>query len=97
MRRLENRSTFLNPTGSHPFSRGSLTVSKLHHSLSDTSTRAATVVGSWMALEGAIPSGKILRMLKDKASRKRKRALTNAGDAGPSAATVVEVDTIDSD
>ena len=63
------------------FSRGGLTVSKLRHSLSDTSTRAATVLGSWMSLEGAIPTADIVRMFKDKASRKRKRALTSAGDA----------------
>lgn len=66
-------------------------MSKLRHSLSDASTRAATVVGSWMSLQGAIPNEKILRILKDKSSRKRKRAATgSAEDAGMS--DVIEID-----
>ncbi len=50
-----------------------------------------------MSLEGAIPTADIVRMFKDKASRKRKRALTSAGDAVASEDAAIEVDTIDSD
>ena len=37
------------------FSRGGLTVSKMRHSLSDQSTRTATVLGAWCDLPGAVP------------------------------------------
>ncbi|KAI0061452.1 hypothetical protein BV25DRAFT_1771677, partial [Artomyces pyxidatus] len=36
------------------FSRGSLNVSRLRHSLSDESTRAATVLQSWMSIPGLV-------------------------------------------
>jgi len=37
------------------FSCGGLTVSKMHHSLSDESVHAATVLGSWCQFPDAIP------------------------------------------
>ncbi|KAJ7359547.1 hypothetical protein DFH08DRAFT_801337 [Mycena albidolilacea] len=51
------------------FSRGGLTVSKMRHSLSDESTRAATVIGSWINLPDTIPREKIIRKFKDKSRR----------------------------
>lgn len=51
------------------FSRGGLTVSKMRHSLSEESTRAASVLGSWCALPGAIPREDIMTVFKDKAKR----------------------------
>lgn len=55
------------------FSRGGLTISKLRHSLSDESARAATVLGSWSRLEGAIPKDVILQRFKDKSKHPNKR------------------------
>jgi hypothetical protein len=55
------------------FSRGSLTVSKMRHSLSDESTRAATVLGSWVALfSDLIPHNDIVTSFKDKSKRSGK-------------------------
>lgn len=51
------------------FSHGGLTVSKMRHSLSDKSVRAATVVGSWAGLPGAIPSSEITTIFNDKSKR----------------------------
>jgi hypothetical protein len=49
------------------FSRGGLTVSKMRHSLSDESTRAATVLGSWVAsFPDLIPCDDIITLFKDK-------------------------------
>jgi hypothetical protein len=42
------------------FLQGSLTVTKLHHQLSDHSTWAATVVNSWHTFPGLIPKAKII-------------------------------------
>lgn len=44
------------------FSQGSLTVLKMWHLLSDASTGAATVLGSWVDLPGAIPHDEINSM-----------------------------------
>jgi hypothetical protein len=41
----------------------------MRHSLSDESTRAATVIGSWMDLPDAIPRETIIREFKDKSRR----------------------------
>jgi len=54
------------------FSRGRLTVSRLRHSLSDESTRAATVLSSWIEMPGLLPEADILRVLHAKASRPSK-------------------------
>ena len=50
------------------FSRGGLTVSKMRHSLSDESTRAATVLGSWCTFPDLVPCGEIVSIFKDKSS-----------------------------
>ena len=51
------------------FSRGGLTVSKMQHSLSDESTRAASVLGAWCDLPGAIPRDEIITVFRDKNKR----------------------------
>lgn len=51
------------------FSRGGLTVSKMRHSLSDESTRAATVLSSWCEFPSAIPRDEIISTFKDKSKR----------------------------
>jgi hypothetical protein len=48
------------------FSRGRLTVSRLWHSLSDESTRAATVLGSWAGIPGLVKSEELVKNIKDK-------------------------------
>jgi len=48
------------------FSRGGLTVSKMCHSLSDESTRAATVLSSWCDFPPAIPHDEIIPTFRDK-------------------------------
>ena len=55
------------------FSRGGLTISKLQHSLSDKSARAATVLGSWSNLEGAILKASIIDRFKDKSKCLKKK------------------------
>jgi hypothetical protein len=42
-------------------------VSKLHHALSDKSTRAATIMHSWQDFPSLIPELEIIQTLKDKA------------------------------
>lgn len=55
------------------FSRGGLTVSKMRHALSDESTRAATVLGSWAAsFSDLIPHADIVTLFKDKSKRSGK-------------------------
>jgi len=56
----------------HAFSRGHLTVSQVHHSLSDESTRAATMLSSWMALPGLVPESTIIQAFKEKSGRPNK-------------------------
>jgi hypothetical protein len=51
------------------FSRGGLTVSKMRHSLSDETTRAASVLGAWCDLPGAIPREDIMEVFKEKSKR----------------------------
>jgi hypothetical protein len=41
----------------------------MRHSLSDQSTRAATVLGAWCTLPGAIPQEEILTIFRDKGKR----------------------------
>ncbi|KIJ50844.1 hypothetical protein M422DRAFT_158795 [Sphaerobolus stellatus SS14] len=48
------------------FSRGRLTVSHLRHSLKDSSTRMATVLGSWAVLPELIPKANIIQSFRDK-------------------------------
>jgi hypothetical protein len=64
------------------FSRGGLTVSKMRHSLSDESTRAASVLGVWCDLPGAVPRDEIVAIFKDKSKRPKNNnvfALTSDG------------------
>jgi hypothetical protein len=48
------------------FSWDGLTVSKMRHSLSDESTWAAAVLGSWCTFPGAVPHEEIMRVFKEK-------------------------------
>ncbi len=67
------------------FSRGSLTVSKHRHALSDESTRAATVLSSWAAMDGVVPESAIIKVFRDKSSREK-----TVVDLNDSATTVEE-------
>jgi len=51
------------------FSHGSLTVSKMRHKLLDESTRAASVLGAWCDLHGAVLWDEIVAIFKDKGKR----------------------------
>ncbi|TDL14569.1 hypothetical protein BD410DRAFT_733876, partial [Rickenella mellea] len=51
------------------FSRGGLTVSKRRHALSDESMRAATVLSSWLDVEGLVPEAQIIEHFREKNSR----------------------------
>jgi hypothetical protein len=64
------------------FSRGGLTVSKMRHSLSDESTRATAVIGSWCDFPGAIPREDIIETFKDKSKRSKgkEKGSVNAED-----------------
>jgi hypothetical protein len=41
----------------------------MHHSLSDESTRAASVLGAWCDLPGAVPCDEIMAVFKEKSKR----------------------------
>ena len=69
------------------FSQGGLTVSKHRHNLSDESTRAATVLGSWANIEGLIPEANIVKMFMDKSKRKE---VVNSGSALSSDVSIVD-------
>ncbi|KAF4614987.1 hypothetical protein D9613_003531 [Agrocybe pediades] len=56
------------------FSHGGLTISKLRHSLSDESARAACVMGSWTSLDGAIPKDQIIESFREKWHWPKKKA-----------------------
>src|SRR5262245_41273877 len=51
------------------FSRGRLNVSRLRHSLSDQSTRAATVLGSWAGIPGLVVDDELVSNICDKEFR----------------------------
>jgi hypothetical protein len=51
------------------FSRGRLNVSRLRHSLSDESTRAATVLGSWAQIPGLVVDDELVANIHDKEFR----------------------------
>jgi hypothetical protein len=51
------------------FSRGGLIVSKMRHKLSDDSTQAASILGAWCDLPGAIPHDEIMAVFRDKGKR----------------------------
>ena len=48
------------------FSKGGLTVSKMRHSLSEESTCAASVLGSWCTFPDLIPRNEIVSVFKDR-------------------------------
>jgi hypothetical protein len=63
------------------FPRGGLTVSKMRHSLSDESTRVASVLGAWCDLPGAIPHDEIMNSFRDKGKRpKNNNVLAECSD-----------------
>lgn len=72
------------------FSRGGLTVSKMRHSLSDETVRAATVLGSWCSLPGAIPQEDIIASLRDKS--KRQKGKEPAAASTPGSNNIVDSD-----
>lgn len=53
----------------HAFSKGSLTVSKHRHSLSDKSTRAAIILSSWLQVPGVVIEKDVIEVLEAKARR----------------------------
>ena len=58
----------------------------MQHSLSDESTRAATVLGSWCDFPGLIPRDDVVAALKNKSNRMGK---------GKARADIVDVDMLD--
>lgn len=66
------------------FSRGGLVVSKRRHRLSDETTRAAAVFGSWVAKGGIVPEKKILKNIANKGKRKRSEAEVTDGSESAS-------------
>ena len=51
------------------FSWGSLTVTKKRNSLSDDSTRAATILSSWSCIPDLIPADDLIQAFNDKSNR----------------------------
>ena len=49
------------------FSRGRLTVSRLHYSLSDASVRASTLLGSWARIPDLVSEPELVALLKRRA------------------------------
>jgi hypothetical protein len=84
------------------FSRGGLTVSKMRHSLSNQSSRTATVLGAWCSLPSAIPRDEIMAVFRDKNKRPKgnncaSSATTLSLDANSSTdAVVINYVTVDS-
>ena len=50
----------------HTFSHSVLTVTHLHHSLSEPSTHVAIVTGNWASIDGLVPHSNIIAMLNSK-------------------------------
>ena len=69
------------------FSRGGLTVSKMRHSLLDESTRAASVLGAWCDLQGAVPRDEIMAVFRDKGKRPKGNNVSVPGSEDPDVAT----------
>jgi hypothetical protein len=57
------------------FSGGRLTVSRMRHSLSSESTRASTVLGSWVKVDGLIPEQELLKAFRDQGNVANKEAI----------------------
>lgn len=62
------------------FSKGSLTVSKHRHSLSDKSTQAAIVLSSWLQIGGIVIDKDVIEVFEEKA-RRPKAGGAYVGDA----------------
>jgi hypothetical protein len=71
------------------FSRGGLTVSKMRHSLSDQSVRAATVLGSWSESPELIPSTQLTAAFNEK-SKRPKGNNQKAGQVDAPEVTLIE-------
>lgn len=63
------------------FSRGSLTVSKYRHALSDESTRAAVVLRAWSEVPGIVIDKDIQRLFEEKCRRSKTNVATTSTDA----------------
>jgi hypothetical protein len=66
---LLNNATASSTDVERAFSRGGLTVSRMRHSLSDASVRAAAVVGSWCDYAAVIPRKELINIFNDKNKR----------------------------
>lgn len=60
------------------FSRGSLTVLKLQHSLSNKSVCSATVLSAWCEKEGLVPVGDITEVFRNKKCCTKKKTVDSA-------------------
>ena len=63
----------------------------MRHALSDESTWAASVIGSWCSLPGAIPQGEIIAEFKKKGKRPKGKQIEPS--SGLSELEIVDVDT----
>ncbi|KAJ3490696.1 hypothetical protein NLJ89_g11414 [Agrocybe chaxingu] len=72
------------------FSKGGLTVSRFRHALSDESTQAATLVGTWADLDGVLPRDKILQVFKDKKKRPKKKVRVEGPSQDDSEVIILE-------
>ena len=72
------------------FWKGGLTVSRFRHSLSDKSTRASTLVGSWVDIKGIIPREHIVEVFKDKKRRLKKKQKVSKEDESDDEVEVVD-------
>jgi hypothetical protein len=60
----------------------------MRHSLSDKSARAATILGAWCALPGAVPQDDIVGVFRDKSKRTRGVGSSSASLEMPDAAVI---------
>lgn len=65
----------------------------MRHSLSDKSARAATVLGAWSDLPGAIPQEEIIGVFRDKS--KRPKGLNSVPSSASIASTAVVTELLD--
>jgi hypothetical protein len=63
------------------FSSGGLTISRIHHSLSDESMRAVSVLGAWCDLPGAVPWDEIMAVFKDKGKQLKNNVFMASSEA----------------
>ena len=53
-------------------------MTKLHHNLSDESTRTATILHSWGSMGNLIPENDIIKAFADKSKKDRVSSMMNA-------------------